>query len=116
MYDYIILGPIGPDESWVNTRMFKNYEELILSSYKKTEIIYIFGGDRPFNIKYPNKLNNYLRTYMQKGVCFVRELDDNTEYYHDNTWTNYVTEWMLECNKKIKSVYSIINSIEENKS
>ena len=112
-YDYIILGPIGPDEHWVNTPMFKNYEELILSSYKKTEIIYIFGGDRPFNIKYPNKFNYYLRTYMQKGICFVRELDNNTEYYHDKTWENYVTECTLECDKKIKSSYSIINSIKD---
>lgn len=45
-YDYIILGPIGPDEYWSNASIIKNYEELILSSYKKTEIIYIFGGDR----------------------------------------------------------------------
>jgi FkbM family methyltransferase len=113
LYDYIILGPIGPDESWVNTPMFKNYEELILSSYKKTEIIYIFGGDRPFNIKYPNNFNCYLKTYMKKGICFVRELDDNTEYYHDKTWGNYVTECRLEWDKKIKSSYSIINSIKD---
>jgi len=114
LYDYIILGPIGPDESWVNTQMFKYYEELILSSYKKTEIIYIFGGDRPFNIKHLNKFNNYLKTYMKKGICFVRELDDNTEYYHDNTWTNYVRECQLEWNKKTKTAYSLINSIEDN--
>jgi len=113
LYDYIILGPIGPDENWVNQPMFKKYEELILSSYKKTEIIYIFGGDRPFNIKQSNMFNNYLRTYMQKGICFVRELDNNTEYYHDNTWRNYVTECELEWNKKIKSAYSIINSIKD---
>ena len=49
---------------------------------------------------------------MQKGICFIRELDDNTEYYHDNTWTNYVTECKLEWNTKIKSAYSIINSID----
>jgi len=110
-YDYIIIGPIGPDEGWENTPMFKHSEELILSSYKKTEIIYIFGGDRPFNIKYPNKFNCYLKTYMKKGICFVRELDDNTEYYHDKTWGNYVTECRLEWDKKIKSSYSIINSI-----
>lgn len=107
-YDYIILGPIGPDEHWEKN----NYEDLVLSSYKKTEIIYIFGGDRPFNIKHSNKFNSYLRSYTQKGICFVRELDDNTEYYHDNTWTNYVTECKLEWNNKIKSAYSIINSID----
>lgn len=112
-YDYIIIGPIGPDEGWENTPMFKNYEKLILSSYKKTEIIYIFGGDRPFNIKFPNKFNCYLKTYMKKGICFVRELDDNTEYYHDKTWGNYVTECRLEWDKKIKSSYSIINSIKD---
>lgn len=53
---------------------------------------------------------------MQKGICFVRELDDNTEYYNDNTWTNYVTECQTEYNKKIKSAYSIINSMKDNTS
>jgi len=50
---------------------------------------------------------------MKKGICFVRELDNNTEYYHDKTWENYVTECTLECDKKIKSSYSIINSIKD---
>lgn len=112
-YDYIILGPIGPDEHCEKS-FLNNYEELVLSSYKKTEIIYIFGGDRPFNIKHPNKFNNYLRTYMQKGICFVRELDDNTSYYHDNTWTNYETERRLEWNNKIKSAYFIKDIIHLN--
>lgn len=111
-YDYIIFGPIGPDESW-NNDFFKNYEKLVLLSYKKTEIIYIFGGDRPFNTKIPNKFNNYLKTYLHKGICFVRELDDNSNYYHDNTWTNYVTECQIEWDKKIKSAYSIIESLQD---
>ena len=109
-YDYIILGSVGPDEYCTNS--FLNYEKLVLSLYKKTEIIYIFGGDRPFNIKYSNIFNNYLKTYMQKGICFVRELDNNTEYYHDNTWNNYAKECKLEWNKKIERAYSIINSIK----
>ena len=89
---------------------------MILSSYKKTEIIYIFGGDRPFNIKKSNKFNDYLRTYTKKGVCFVRELDDSTDYYHNKSWSNYVEECKLNWNKKIKSAYSIINSIKDNMS
>ena len=113
-YDYVILAPIGPDE---NDEIFLNkYEDLILSSYKKTEIIYIFGGDRPFNIKKSNKFNDYLRTYTKKGVCFVRELDDSTDYYHNKSWSNYVKECKLNWNKKIKSAYSIINSIKDNMS
>lgn len=48
---------------------------------------------------------------MQKGIYFVRELDDNTEYYHD-TWINYVTKYKLEWNNRIKSAFSIINHLD----
>lgn len=111
-YDFIIIGPVGPDEYWEQS-FFKNYEELVLSSYKKTEIVYIFGGDRPFNIKHSNMFNKILQNFMQKGVCFVRELDNTTDYYHDNTWTNYVTKCELEWNKKINLAYSINKCIQE---
>lgn len=57
--------------------------------------------------------NKILKTFMQKGVCFVRELDNNTDYYHDNTWTNYVTKCELEWNKKINLAYSINKCIQE---
>ena len=108
-YDYIIFGPIGPDE---NCRGFlNNYEELVLSKYKKTEIIYVFGGDRPFNIKWPNKYKNYLRNYLRKGICFVRELDDNTTYYNVSTWNNYAKKCEVEYNKKINLAYSIKDNI-----
>ena len=106
-YDYIIFGSIGPDEP--NYDKINKYESLARNSYKKTEIIYIFGGDRPFNIYIDNVFNDYLSNYLKKGVCFVRELDDNTEYYNNNTWHNYVDECGRESNKKIKKAYSIIN-------
>ena len=109
-YDYVIMGPIGPDEPINHIR---EYEQLVQSSYKKTEIIYIFGGDRPFNVVVRNKFNDFLRHYLKKGICFVRELDDNTEYYHDDTWNGYVIECKREYDKKIELAYSITNQHHE---
>jgi len=103
-YDYIIFGPVGPDEEVT----FDKFESIVHTVYKKTEIIYIFGGDRPFNISIKNIFNDYLQRYVNKGVCFVRELDDNTHYYHETTWDNYVTECVEKCNNNIKIAYSII--------
>ena len=109
-YDYVIMGPIGPDETKNHIR---EYEQLVQSSYKKTEIIYIFGGDRPFNVIVHNKFNDFLRHYLKKGICFVRELDDNTEYYHDDTWNGYAIECKREWDKKIELAYSITNQHHE---
>jgi len=105
-YDYVIIGSVGPDET---TNHIQEYEHLVQSSYKKTEIVYIFGGDRPFNIVVRNRFHDFLKRYLQKGVCFVRELDDNTGYYHDDTWNGYVIECKREWDKKIESAYSITN-------
>jgi hypothetical protein len=106
-YDYVIIGSVGPDEGW----SFQHYEELICNVYKKTEIIYIFGGDRPFNtVVTDNKLHRYLNEFLQKGVCFVRELDDNTEYYHETTWDEYVTECVEKWNDKIKRATVILDN------
>jgi hypothetical protein len=106
-YDYVIIGSVGPDEGW----SFQHYEELICNVYKKTEIIYIFGGDRPYNtVVTDNKLHRYLNEFLQKGVCFVRELDDNTEYYHETTWGEYVTECVEKWNDKIKRATVMINN------
>ena len=108
-YDYIIFGSIGPDEG----NSIHNFESMASAVYKKTEIIYIFGGDRPFNISIQNLFNDYLKTYLHKGVCFVRELDDNTDYYHETTWSNYVDECLEKWNDKVKTAYSIMNKTAE---
>jgi hypothetical protein len=104
-YDYVIIGSVGPDEGW----SFQHYENLIRNVYKKTEIIYIFGGDRPFNISKPNKFHTYLNEFLQKGLCFIRELDDNTDYYHETTWGEYVTECVEKWNDKIKRAKIILH-------
>ena len=108
-YDYIIFGSIGPDEG----TSFDMFETMATAVYKKTEIIYVFGGDRPFNIIIPNVFNDYLKKYVRKGVCFVRELDDNTDYYHETTWSNYVDECVEKWNDNVKTAYSIMNKTAE---
>ncbi len=107
-YDYVIIGSVGPDEGWD----FQHYESLIHNIYTKTEIIYIFGGDRPFNITSNNEFHTYLNGFLKKGLCFVRELDDNTNYYHETSWGNYVTECVDKWNDKIKKAYMIMNEIQ----
>jgi hypothetical protein len=103
-YDYVIIGSVGPDDKWA----YDYYEQFVQSVYKKTEIIYIFGGDRPYNITTNNEFHRYLQDFLQKGVCFVRELDDNTEYYHEATWGEYVSECTDNWNEKIQTATSII--------
>lgn len=103
-YDYVIIGSVGPDEGW----SCQYYEHLIRNVYKQTEIIYIFGGDRPYNITTNNQFHRYLRDFLQKGICFVRELDDNTNYYHEATWGEYVTDCIGKWNEKMKTATSIV--------
>lgn len=136
-FDYIIFGSIGPDEpkfiknlkinnfpsniklsskNNLNKLLIKNkilnknnFESLVQSYYKKTEIIYIFGGDRPFNITCSNIFKDYLYKYLKKGICFVRELDDNTKYFHNGSWEDYKKERANEFKKKIEITKLILH-------
>ena len=91
-YDYIIIGSIGPDEM-----DFSEVIKFVSLFYKKTELIFIFGGDRPFSTVNGDTHSNFLKTYLDIGICFVRELNNSTESFSNYTWNEYVglcsTQW-----------------------
>ena len=84
-WDLIIYGKVGPDECCD----FPLYD-IVKSKYNTDQIIFILGGDEPFKVHYtdPNEYHinmhnmyiryapysDYLCTYKDRGICFVREL------------------------------------------
>lgn len=98
-YDFIIFGPCGPDETF-NIHNHKLWD-IAKNNYPYFERIFIFGGDRAFNMKVKNRLGEFLTEYTKNGLCFVRELDYSTEYYFDKSWNEYVEECRSNWNRKI---------------
>lgn len=99
-FDFIIFGAIGPDEPDLLDKINR------CTNYNSNEKIFIFGGDRPFNIKVENKTSDVLAMYSNMGLCFVRELDNNGNYFFDGKWCEYVKEWTNISHKKIRLTQS----------
>jgi predicted O-methyltransferase YrrM len=104
-FDFVIFGAIGPDEPDLLDKINE------CSNYNSNEKIFIFGGDRPYNINVENKTSNVLVKYSNMGLCFIRELDDNSDYYFDGTWREYVREWTDISKKKITLTESYKKSL-----
>ena len=105
-YDIVIIGSVGPDEP--NENM--TYYDYVKKNYSKNEIIFILGGDRPYNINTSNQFHNFLNNISKCGICFVRELDDNTNYSHNKSWNEYCNECITKNNKYIEQTKLILNN------
>ena len=103
-YDIVIIGSVGPDEPKNNT----TYYNYVKNFYSKNEIIFILGGDRPYNINTSNKFHDFLNNISKCGICFVRELDDNTSYSHNKSWNEYCEECLTTQNKYIEQTKLIL--------
>ena len=85
-WDLIIYGKMGPDEYCT----FPHFD-LVKSNYNKDNIVFLFGGDEIFDLTKTDKTEHhlnmfnrwipyapyidFLNTYKELGVCFVRELE-----------------------------------------
>ena len=100
-FDFIILGSLGPDD--IHFQWFLNeYEGL--KNYNKNELVFIFGGDRPFNMKVESNTLNYIKNLQGKGISFVRELNYTNNEYSDLPWGEYAAKMRNEIDQKIKLV------------
>ena len=98
-FDFIILGSIGTDDiafQW----FLNNYKGL--ENYNKNELVFIFGGDRPYNMKVKSNTHNYIKNLHDKGISFVRELNYTNNEYSDLSWDNYAIQMRNDWNKKIQ--------------
>lgn len=105
-YDIVIIGSVGPDEP-KNNMSYYNY---VKKFYSKNEIVFILGGDRPYNINTSNVFHDFLNSISKYGICFVRELDDNTSYSHDKSWNEYYNECIIKYNNYIEQTKLILNN------
>lgn len=111
-FDFIICGPCGIDETQIE------HTSLVEKYYNKNEIAYVFGGDRPFNTNVKDETNLFrrqLNDYSKKGICFVRELDDNTDYHHYGSWREYVEITRNRTKNKIKEIEYLVKEIKSKK-
>ena len=69
-FDYVIIGPYGKDETPT---------EYDLQKYSWKEKVYIFSGERPYNIRHDNEYFSYLMEKQKEALCFVKELDNSTD-------------------------------------
>jgi len=106
-FDFIIIGSVGPDEGNSN-KIFDNYEGF--NKYNNDEIVFLFGGDRPFNMKVDNNTSNYLKNLSSKGICFVRELNYTSSEYYDESWISYANKMQVQWNKKIELIKNFYTS------
>ena len=56
---------MGPDEPNLENKINQ------CNNYDIHEKVFIFGGDRPFNMITNNSFKTNLLNYREKGVCFV---------------------------------------------
>ena len=53
-------------------------------------------------MKLDNHFKDTLLEYQKYGICFVRELDYFSNYYHEDTWSKYCNEcfklWQIKAN------------------
>ena len=63
-FDFIIIGSLGPDDNNIDF-FLNNYKGL--RNYNKNELVFIFGGDRPFNMKVKS---NTLKIILKKLLLF----------------------------------------------
>ena len=106
-FDFIIFGSVGPDESismnnMVNDDKFKHYNS--------NEKIFIFGGDRSFNMITNNNSRTILENISKKGICFVRELDYSTDYFNDKVWNEYAKDCKYTWDKNILKANNILHN------
>ena len=98
-YDFIIMGSLGPDDNNVDN-FFNTYKGL--RNYNKNELIFILGGDRPFNMKVKSDTLNYIKNLHDRGICFVRELNFTNNEFSDQSWIEYARKMCNDWNEKIK--------------
>lgn len=106
-FDFVIIGSLGIDEGRSN-KIYDSYQGL--KQYNSDELVFIFGGDRPFNLRLSNKNTDFLEYYAEKGICFIRELNYTTDEYHDESWNLYAKNMRDEWNEKIKMSDNIKNN------
>ena len=114
-YDFVFFGSVGPDENQIVLK----YESIVNKYYKKTETIYIFGGDRPINLNYNNFLKYYFLNKLKRGICFVRELNiNNYNFSNHQSFHEYQKKQIIpETNNKIiysNNIISQFNKIYNN--
>lgn len=73
-WDLVVYGKTGPDE------LEGGGEERLLwqdvkNKYQRDQIVFLYGGDEPFNLQLIDRYTTHLRQNAQYGVCFVRELE-----------------------------------------
>jgi hypothetical protein len=73
-WDYIIFSKVGPDETPLGTIPTIPFWHLVYSTYSKDEIIFLYGGDKQFNLTNNDKYSQHLSYHAGFGKCFVREL------------------------------------------
>ena len=103
-YDFIIMGSLGPDDMNIDY-FFNTYKGL--GNYNKNELIFIFGGDRPFNMSVKSDTLNYIKKLHNRGICFVRELNYTNNEFSDLSWVEYANKMRRDWNKKIKLIDNI---------
>lgn len=73
-WDLIVYGKTGPDELEGGGEDRLLWQD-VKGRYLKDQIVFLYGGDHPFNLMRPDHYRNHLTASAQHGVCFVRELE-----------------------------------------
>ena len=73
-FDLIVYGKVGPDEGYQGSHPNMPLWETVNKSYKKDEIVYLYGGDECINLLSDNKYSQHILYHSQFANCFVREL------------------------------------------
>jgi hypothetical protein len=77
-WDIVFYGKVGPDELEGGTIESMPFWEEVSSCYGVNEIAFLYGGDECQDMTSMNRYSAHLLRHMEKGICFVREINTET--------------------------------------